>query len=481
MTMVTPAIPRASVVSGGIIPASVLLAEPRPQWLIDWARFATDLAFDELSPDLIAQAKLVMLDCIGAIACGMREPEMLALAARLSRRGGGEIAAIGAGIGLCYDDAAFLNGTAGTVLELDEGNQFARGHPGMHVLPAALSMATAGGKSGWELLQAFILGYEVAARTGAACRLRPTVHPHGTWGTIGAAFATALLDGADEAELIETINVSATLSVGASLRAMLEGATVRNSFCGFSNRNGMAAWDLVASGFTGEINSVGTVYGGILAEGFRPDVMTEQLGTRFEIQRNYFKRHAACRYTHATLDVVCSLMAQHGRIAPEAISAIEVVSYASAAQLDITEPANMLAAKFSLPFAIATTIVNGEASVPAFRQAAVENETVRALAAKISVAEKPEYTALLPDKRPAHVTIRLADGQTLTAETMTNRGDAVDPYSPQEVRDKYFELVEPVWGRSHAARILDAIETIDTAENLSGLNALLAQPAIKEA
>ena len=30
------------------------------------------------------------------------------------------------------------NGTAGTMLELDEGNQYARGHPGIHVVPAAL-------------------------------------------------------------------------------------------------------------------------------------------------------------------------------------------------------------------------------------------------------------------------------------------------------------------------------------------------------
>ncbi|MDL2403361.1 MmgE/PrpD family protein [Rhizobium mayense] len=470
-----------TIVTPGIVPASVLLAEPRPDWLSRWGRFGATLTFNMFSPDLVAQAKLVILDCIGAMASGMQEPELLMLAERLQRRGRGNVAAVGAGLSLRGDDAAFINGSAGTALELDEGNQFARGHPGIHVLPAALSTALVAGKSGRDLLTAFILGYEVGARAGAACRLRPTVHPHGTWGTIGAAFATAMLEGADEEELIETINVSATLSVGASLRAMLEGATVRNSFCGFSNRNGMTAWDMVASGFTGEIDSVRTVYSGILAEGFKPEMMADELGSRYEIQRNYFKRHAACRFTHGSLDVVRELIATHGMIAPETIASIEVETYAYAAQLDSVEPSNMLAAKFSLPFAIATTIVNGEASVPAFRQASVNDETVRALTRKVAVREKAEFTAMLPEKRPARLTIHFTDGRVLAAETMTNRGDAIDPYTPDEVHAKFFELAVPVWGKAHADRILNAIETIDMAPDLTGLNDLLAQPAIKEA
>lgn len=470
-----------TIVTPGIVPASVLLAEPRPAWQHQWARFAASLRIDALPPALVAQAKLVMLDCIGAVAAGMQEPEVAALAARLARRGAGDVAAIGAGLSLRGDDAAFLNGVAGTTLELDEGNQFARGHPGIHVLPAALATGLAAGRSGAELLTAFVLGYELCARVGAACRLRSTVHPHGTWGTTGAALAAALLDGADERALIEVVNVSATLGVGASLQSMLEGATVRNSFCGFSNRNGLAAWDLVASGFTGETEALRSVYGSILATGFDPALMVEELGARYEIQRNYFKRHAACRFTHGALDVVASLLAEGGPIAPEDVAGIEVRTYAYAAQLDSAEPANMLAAKFSLPFAIATTIVNGAASVPAFRQAAVANGTIRALARKVSVREDAGFTAMLPDKRPAHVSLTLADGRVMTGQTMTNRGDAADPYTPDEVRAKFFELAVPVWGAEHAGRVHAAVEAIEKAEGLTGLNALLARPPLRKA
>lgn len=470
-----------SIVTPNVVPASVLLAEPRPAWLSQWGAFASEISFNDLDKTLVEQAKLVVLDCIGAVAAGMQEPETRALVARLGRReAGGGFAAIGAGRRLNAGDAAFVNGVAGTMLELDEGNSFARGHPGIHVLPAALAARRPAEVDGRDFLLAFILGYEIGARVGAASKLRNTMHPHGTWGTIGAAFAAAYLDKADEQALIETVNASASLSLGTSLRTMLEGATVRNSYAGFSARNGLAAWDLVASGFTGEIDGVRSVYGGVLAEGFRPGEMVAALGTRWEIQRNYFKRHAACRFTHGALDVVARLIAEHGPVDPAAIARIDVETYVWAAQLDAPAPANMLAAKFSLPFAIATTLVHGEASVPAFRAAALADARIVGLAARVAVNEDPALSAMLPDLRPARVAIHLADGRVLSGETFTNRGDARDPYSPDEVMAKFAELARPVWGETHAERIRTAIETLDEAADLMALDALLAAPPLKD-
>ena len=152
---------------------------------------------------------------------------------------------------------------------------------------------------------------------------------------------------------------------------MLEGGTVRNTYAGFSNMLGLMAWDLVKSGFTGEADGIGSVYGGIAADGFDPQIMTEALGTRWEIARNYFKRHAACRYNHGALDALGSIIAKAGgRLDPAMIEAIEVETYVWAAQLDHPEPANMLAAKFSMPFSLATYIVNGAATLDAFRDQA---------------------------------------------------------------------------------------------------------------
>ena len=47
---------------------------------------------------------------------------------------------------------------------------------------------------------------------------------------------------------------------------MLEGGTVRNTYAGFSNQLGLMAWELRASGFVGETDGVGTVYGTVIAD-----------------------------------------------------------------------------------------------------------------------------------------------------------------------------------------------------------------------
>jgi 2-methylcitrate dehydratase PrpD len=468
-----------TIVTQNVIPASVLLKDGQPDWLRQWGAFAARVRFTDLPETVVERAKLVLLDCIGAIAAGMQEPEMRRLVERLAQREAshaGHVPVIGAGRRMSPLLASLLNGTAGTMLELDEGNQYARGHPGIHVVPAALAAGERLSASGADLILAVALGYEIGSRVGIASKLRVTMHPHGTWGTIGAALAAAKLEGASAEQMIETVNIASSFGLSTSRRTMLEGGTVRNSYAGFSNQLGLMAWELQASGFVGETDGVGTVYGTVIAENFRPDEMIMELGERWEIARNYFKRHAACRYTHGALDALGEILRQAGgTIDPAAIEAIEVDTYVWAAQLDSAEPKNMLAAKFSLPFALATYIVNGAASVPAFREEAQANATARDLARRVTVREDATLTAMLPGLRPARVRVRLFDGRELSAEALTNKGDTEDPYSPDDVRDKFRELAEPVWGSELVKRILSEVDGIGRASDIRDLTGLLAR------
>ena len=159
---------------------------------------------------------------------------------------------------------------------------------------------------------------------------------------------------------------------------------------------------------------------------------------------------------------------------PEAIDRIDVATYVWAAQLDGKEPRNMLAAKFSLPFTLATTIVNGAASIPAFRDPAREDERTRALARRVVVREDPELTSMLPGLRPARVTIVLKDGRSLHAEALTNRGDTEDPYSDREIREKFHELTSPVWDEGRRNAILEAVDGVDRAADIRALDELVA-------
>lgn len=464
-----------SIVTPGVKTATELAAEPRSQWLAEWGRFAANLTFHDLPAPVVARTKQVIFDCIGAIAAGMAEPEMQALVMRLGALDGiGSSQVIGSSKRLSASNAAFLGGTAGTMLELDEGNQYARGHPGIHVVPAALIAAARMGCSGEELITAVVLGYEIGARIGIACKLNVAMHPHGTWGTVGAAVAVARLHEADPEAMIETINVASSLGLTASRKTMLEGATVRNSFAGLSNKLGLLAWEMVAAGFGGERDGVATVYGTVAAGDFRPAAMTDELGERYEIARNYFKRHAACRYTHAALDALADIVKQAGgKVDPQAVLGVDVATYVWAAQLDDPEPRTMLAAKFSLPFALATTLVHGRASIEAFRDAARADKVTRALASRVRVDEDPALTAMLPAARPARVTLRLADGRELTATAITNKGDTEDPYAADEVEAKFVDITSPLWGEAKAKRVIAAVKALDTDFDPQRLLALL--------
>ncbi len=464
-----------SIVTPGVIPASVLLADAPPAWLGQWTAFAAALTPGDLPEPVIARAKLVLLDCLGVMAAGMQEPETAALVARLAARRPGFAPAIGTGVRLDARDAALANGTAGTMLELDEGNQYARGHPAIHVVPAVLAVAQDLGASGADVLAAIVLGYEIGSRIGIASKLRVTMHPHGTWGTVGAALAVAKLNGADAAAIGQAIGIASSLGLSTSRRTMLEGASVRNTYAGFSNQLGLTAWDLAASGFSAERDGIGTVYGHVIADDFQPAAMVEDLGERWEIARNYFKRHAACRYTHGALDALAQIVRNAGgALDPESVLKIEVDTYVWAAQLDHPLPPTMLAAKFSLPFALATTLINGAATVQAFRDGARTDAAILALAGRVEVREDPALTAQLPGLRPARVAVTLADGRRLTAQVLTNRGDTEDPYTPEEVREKFRELAGPVWGPEQLAAITEAVAGLDKADSLAPLLELVA-------
>ena len=435
-----------------------------PDYLDDLSAFLENTSFDDLPAPVLERARFVIADCVAAIAGGAAEPEMQRLVARMAGNGGGS----STGLRVEASRAAFLNGTAGTFLEMDEGNQFSRGHPGIHVVPAVLALAEAMGRNGRDVLLAVILGYEVGARIGMAAKIRPSMHPHGTWGTTGAAVAVAKMMRADARQFREIINISSSLGLTTSRQTMLQGGTVRNSFSGFSGQIGLMCWDMLQSGFTGEHDGLSSVWGKVISESFNPGEMTEELGERWEITRNYFKRHACCRYNHGALDALAKLGMKQQLQADE-IARVDVETYSLAVELDDQNPQNTLAGKFSVPFAIATTIIHGSSGVGSFTWEAIRRDDIQELADRVIVREDRSLTAMMPDFRPARVTITFTDGTTATAETKTNRGDSEDPYDEAELTEKYYELTSRLIEHDTAADLHEGIMHLEEIADIRNL------------
>jgi 2-methylcitrate dehydratase PrpD len=444
--------------------------EAMPEYLDRICDFVVRTGYGDFSPEVIERGKKVVYDTIGAIVAGAQQNEPIELAKRMAPYWGAVTSSV---IGQSRKadplNAALINGTAGTFMELDEGNQFARGHAGVHVVTPALAQGEAQGVSGKDLLTAVILGYEIACRIGIASKLRMTMHPHGSWGTVGAAVAVGKLMKLDKDRMRSLINIASSMTLATSRKTMLEGGTVRNLYAGVSGYMGILAHLLLLSGFTGEEDGIGTVYGGVVSDSFNPDAMTEELGSRYEITRNYFKEYACCRYNHSSVDALYKIMKQQkgGRLDPQKIESIQVETYSLAAQLCWKEPDNMLAAKFSIPFAIATTLIHGNTGVGSFLPAKVDQPDIKALAALVEVKEEPEFTRMMPSRRPSRVIIKMKDGAVFTEAVFISRGDIEDPYSDRELETKFLSLTAPVYGDEKAKEILDRSKAVEKFDNIN--------------
>jgi 2-methylcitrate dehydratase PrpD len=442
------------------------------------ARFVAGVR-EEAFPDAVRdRAALVLADTIGAILGGSHEAEVRRLHAGADRAPG-RATILGAGFARVEPWWAIVaNGLAGTMLELDEGNRFARGHPGIHVLPAALAEAERIDGSGGALLSALVAGYDVAARLGGAAPVRPGMHMHGVHGAVGAAAAVAQLRQLDERVTAGALGVAAGLTLGTSWRTALGGATVRNAYAGVAGANGWLAVDLAIAGITPLPDMLTEIFGRISGTGLDESAALAGLGERFEISRNYFKRYACCRYNHPAIEAL-EEMPEATAVAPDRIASIRVAVSALGATMSDRDPVGALGAKFSIPYALAARLVLGsweDGGVRAFREPALSDARVRALARKVEVVEDPALTALTPRARPARVEVRLTDGRLLVRQVDQPSGEFDTPYPEALLREKFLGLASGDLGDPGGAAAWDlcrrAGELKQARELTEGLRAL---------
>jgi 2-methylcitrate dehydratase PrpD len=443
--------------------------------LQDLAQFVAGMTFAKLPEEVVARAQAVARDTVGVIIGAMRETEVTALADYAAATAPGKASLLGHGGRTVAEWAALVHGTAGTTLEMDEGHAPARGHAAIHSLPVALALAEEEGASGMEMLTAFVVGYEVAARAGVATRLRRPVHPFGAWGVLGAAAAAAWFKRFDAEAVAGTLELAASYAITPSFEAAFQGANVRNTYAGVVNRMGMLAAELFAMGFRGERGGLQTTFGEILGERFEPSALVEGLETgeaqRYEMMRGYFKPYSACRYTHAAVDAVLALRAEG--LDPQAVQRVEVETYDMAATLNDPAPETPLAGRFSVPYVVAVTLLRGDAGPDSFRSEVLGDAAVLDLARRVTVCEEPAFTAMTPARRPARVRLHLDDGARREMTVTGSKGDPDLPMSDAELQSKFEKLVQPVIGVQATEEAWVMLGRLAELPALDGLMALL--------
>jgi 2-methylcitrate dehydratase PrpD len=452
-----------------MLPSAASSKDSPPEYLLEISRFICNTRFEDLPPLVVDRCKRLIADLLGIVTAGNQSDELKAFASNyLERSAAGASWVIGTKHRASARDAGFLNGIASTWHDFDEGSTIAYSHPASQTIPAAFAAAQELGISGRDLLLAIVMGYETCARVGMASKMRVSVHPHGTTGTIGSAVAIARMKGFDETRMRQVINVAATMAMTTNRQAMLDEATVRNVYSGHSALAGSTAVQLVQAGFTGQRDGIGFTYGTVIADGFDPQRFVSGLGRDWLILQGYFKLHPSGRYSHAAIDALESALATlpARTLDTDQIERIDVKAFQMAALLAGQKITTSFGAKFSIPFALATILVHGRSAVECFDLDAVKNPRVQALVAKIEVREDPAYTSAYPDRQICDVAIQLRDGHEIRGRCEVMKGEPSNPHRAQDVEKKYFDLMSPVWGPEPARKLYDAVLALENVADM---------------
>ena len=404
---------------------------------------ASSLDLDRVPNEVLAHAGRVIADTVAVIVAGARASEVTTLAS-LESVGPTAMqtstALTSPTIRMSAPGAAFINATAGTFLELDEGMR-PTGHPAMQVLPAALAVAECERSNGEDLLRAFLAGYEVASRLFRAFRLRYPVHPHGHFGAVGAAVACALLE---DVSPLEAARIAATTPLLPVWDACFDGATARNTYTGWAAQSGVRSCTLARSGFTGSWSALQASFGDIAGELVDESALSADLSySDLGITRNYFKRHSTCALSHAAIDAVLELEPPPA----QEIEHVVVETVNNNMKLARQPQANNLSGRFSLPYAVATAIVVGRTDP----EACDFKPDVAEFAKRVHVRVAPDLEEQWPQSSPARVTVHSYDG--VMAATVENpRGHHSQPFTGDQIHEKFLQLVdsstaEDLWAR----------------------------------
>ena len=373
------------------------------------------------------------------------------------------------------EEAAFVNGGLGNILEMDDVHRAAILHPGPVVIPAALAAAESAGASGETLLDAIAKGYEADIRLGVS--LGPghyaKWHNTATCGPFGAAAAVGHVLGLDESAIVSALGNAATQSTG-PWRCRHEQVMTKQLHTARAAQAGFAAASLAASGFTGPefmLEGEQGFYDAMCPDP-EPDRLLAEPDGPWKVWETSFKPWPACRHTHPAIDAALLL---RERSDPAEIRRVEIETFGDARTFcDRPSPETPLEAKFSLQHAVALTLLDGPPALDGFSDRAIARDDLRALREKTEVRVSEPFASQYPDHFGASVSVTLASGQSVSAEVADALGDPENPLSAEQIVSKARVLMA-AGGASEelAGQTIDAALALPSAPTLGPLSSCL--------
>jgi 2-methylcitrate dehydratase PrpD len=415
-------------------------------------------AWDGPAGSVADAARLLLLDSLGCMIAGLGHATPRRFADALAITMPGAVHLPGCAAGVSEAGAAAVLAAAMCWDEANEGLARAHGRPALAVAPLCIAALAAGRVSLRAAHNAFALGYEIAGRAGEIWRIRPGMHVDGSWHALGAAAAAARLAGGDEAEVARAIRLAACQMPFALYAPIAAGMDGRNSYPAHAVLLGVMAAAAARAGMDAPRDG--------LAEARRIALLHETPATRapadeWLIAQAYIKPFAGVRHAHYAAAAALELRAAIADRLDD-ITAIRLETYGEALRYATNRaPARAIQAQFSLSWAVAAALLQGDLGPGAYTDAALSNPALRRLEALVELIEDTALTSA--EKRGARLIVTLADGENHVASVGAIAGDPGLALDAAAVLAKCQRFAGPVIGDAAMARLAAMILAADGA------------------
>ncbi len=440
------------------------------------ARFALGLSLDVVPAPVRTQASLLALDTLGnALAAAREDFGIAVLGVAYGLGGAPESALLGRRARVAAANAVLANATLAHGLDFDDTREDAIVHTGCVAVTTALAVGEAVGAGGRAMLEALIAAVEVMCRVGLAvpgALHARHFHPTSITSSFAAAAAAGRLYGLTEDQLVHAFGICGSQSAGI-IEYLTDGSWTKRLHPGWGAHAGVVAALLARAGFTGPETVLEGGHGLYTAfagghDAGRLDTLLDSLGAKWELHELTLKPYPCGSIAQPYMD--CALRLRE-RVRPDEIAAIRCRTAAGpvprlweplAAK---HAPPNGYAAKFSLPYLLATILVRGRAGLAEFADEAARDASVLSVARRVTY--EIDATIDYPRQFVGDVEIALTDGRVLRERQDRPRGGPDAPLTRAEIEAKF---------RGNAALALptDKVETIIRGVSALAANAPLA-------
>ena len=357
----------------------------------------------------------------------------------------GPCTAIGHARRLSAAGAALVNGTAAHGEDFDDTFEGGPVHAGAVIVPAVLAACERHYPDGAAALRGIAVGAETLCRLGLVTPKlvhKAGFHPTAVFGAMAAAAGVAAALKLDCRAIVDALGIAGSMAAGI-IEYLAEGAWTKRMHAGWAAQSGLRAALMAKHGFTGPRTVFEGTHGFFHAFAHTAkgdyDALIGDFGERWVTGTLAFKPYPCGTMTHPFIDCARRLAARG--IDPEAI--VELVCEVGEGTVHRLweplaakqRPANGYAGKFSTPYCIAAGFVRGNVGLSDFTDAAVTEDAVLAVAAKVRYDVDPDNP--YPKSFTGHIRAVMRDGSVVEERQPHLRGGAHEPLTRQDIEDKF--------------------------------------------